>query len=76
MKSDNLLVTAKKIDSDEEVTGYYYKHEGPLHAFNEGQDREAECQHFIFKTGFADWNMRRPMDAFKIDPTTLRKANE
>lgn len=51
--------------------GYYYKHEGPLYAFNEGQPNKDK--HFLLETGFADWNMTRQMEAHEIDIDTLEE---
>ena len=56
-----------------EVEGYYYKHEGPSYAFDEGQDTEAEMKHYIVCTGSADWNMTRPVELHEIDINTLKE---
>lgn len=57
-----------------EVRGYYYKHEGPLYAFNEGQPDQTK--HYIINTGFADWNLERPMDKYEIQIDTLREIDD
>ncbi len=54
------------------VEGYYYKHKGPLYAFDEGQ--ENQDKHYIVSTGFADWNMHRPVDMHEIDIETLEEV--
>ncbi len=55
------------------VTGWYYRHEGPSYAFNEGQ--EDQTKHYIMETGFADWNMARPVDMHEIQIETLEEAD-
>lgn len=54
-----------------EIQGYYYKHEGPLYAFNEGQPNQD--RHFLVTTAFADWNMERQVEYHEIDTTTLEE---
>lgn len=51
--------------------GYYYKHEGPLYAFHEGQPNAD--RHYLIDTGFADWNMPRQMETHEIDINTLEE---
>ena len=57
-----------------EVTGYYFKKEGTLHAWDEGQPDDSE--HYIVCTGFADWNMPREIELHKIDINTLEELKK
>ena len=55
-----------------QVTGWYYRHEGTLHAFDEGQPDDTK--HYIVETGFADWNMPRKPEFHEIQLDTLEEA--
>lgn len=59
----------KRIDNGEWIHGFLYRHDPPLHAF--GKDPNERPSYFIHKTGFADWNMQRPVDQFEIDEKSI-----
>lgn len=76
LEPDALLVTAVATEGNmagKEVTGYYYKHERPSIPMGHNPHKD---KHYIMRTGFADWNMERPLEATEIDVTTLRKADK
>ncbi|WP_159436148.1 YopX family protein [Anaerosalibacter sp. Marseille-P3206] len=58
----------KRADNGEWTYGYYYKHNPPLQCIGDSNEKS---QHYIIKTGFADWNMPRPVEMILIDPNTL-----
>lgn len=59
----------KRVDNDEWEYGYLYHHAPPLQCFAGEQKSNGDT--FIVKTGFADWNMIRPMDMFPVVPETV-----
>jgi len=63
------LSKGKRIDTGEEVTGYYVYHEPPLQCID--TEKSNSGKHFIVKTGFADWNMPRRLNFYQVDPETV-----
>lgn len=63
---------AKREDNKEWVYGYYYKHESPIRCIYNEKD-SLDCEHYILRTGFADWNMVRPIDWMPIVLSTLSR---
>lgn len=60
---------AKRIDNKEWVYGFVYRHDPPLQCLSSEND---ELPAFaILTTGFADWNMPRPIDQHMVDGNTL-----
>ena len=59
----------KRLDNDKWVIGYLYIHEPPLQCCPSA--KEEKLRYFILQTGFADWNMPRPIDTIEVDPSTV-----
>lgn len=59
----------KRVDNGEWAYGYLYIHEPPLQCFK--SDTPENVTAYILKTGFADWNMSRPIDFVEVDIETL-----
>lgn len=57
----------KRIDTNEWVYGSLVEEEAPLQCF--GPKRPSE--YLICKSGFADWNMPRPMTGAKVFPDSI-----
>lgn len=62
---------AKNKDSGKWEYGYYVKYikrqVSPIGDFLD----ESDIVHLIFQSGFADWNMERPLNAVEIIPETI-----
>jgi hypothetical protein len=62
---------AKNKDSGKWEYGYYVKYikrqVSPIGDFLD----ETDIVHLIFKSGFADWNMERPLNAVEVIPETI-----
>ena len=62
---------AKNKDSGKWEYGYYVKYikrqVSPIGDFL----KETDVIHLIFKSGFADWNMERPLNAVEVIPETV-----
>lgn len=63
-------------DAPRYVEGYYVKHRDTC--INPIQDAESYnkavkqyTKHYIFCSGFADWNLPQELERYEIDPTTL-----
>ena len=62
------------------VTGYYVKHVditvNPLQESKEAWEKvhEEHTHHYIFCTGFSDWNLPTDLEQWEIDPSTLEEA--
>lgn len=67
-KEMNLTIKAKSIQYDEWVEGYYFEYEGPLQCFGTDKDKS---KYFIYKTGFADWNIPRLVNKIEINQETI-----
>ena len=59
---------AKSLADDRWVHGYYVKHERPSIPIG---DNPYKDRHYIAKTGFADWNLDRPIDMIEVDQKTV-----
>lgn len=60
---------AKRIDNGEFVYGFLYRHDPPLQCFaGEGKELPSFA---IIKTGFADWNMPRPIEQHEVNGKTI-----
>lgn len=55
---------------NEWVYGYLYIHEPPLVCFENERD-ESKRKYYIFQTGFADWNMDRPIESYEVNKETV-----
>lgn len=61
----------KRLDNSEWVYGYLFEHEPPYPCMvPEGYIHEPS-KYYIQKTGFADWNMQRPVENYLVDPETI-----
>lgn len=69
---EQILYRGKRKYNNEWVEGFYYQHNPPLQCFTLDGDRE-KVKHYILKTGFADWNMPRPVDFIEVIPETVGK---
>ena len=64
----------KRLSNGEWVYGGYHKHmKYTLHPVNaKGKEPEMpEYAHLIITSGFSDWGMPRPIQAYEIDPETV-----
>lgn len=60
---------AKRIDNGQWAYGFLYRHDPPLQCFS-GEGKELPS-FAIIKTGFADWNMPRPIEQHEVDGKTV-----
>jgi hypothetical protein len=65
-------VRGRKLNSDEWVEGYYYEHLPPLQCIVPEDYIPEKSKHYILQTGFADWNMPRPVNCIEVDPETVK----
>ncbi len=64
----------KRVDNGEWVYGGYHKHEKvelPLVILKDEATPKPEYAHLIIQSGFADWNMPKPLKAIEVDPATV-----
>ena len=66
-----IIFRGKRIDNGEWVEGYLYEHKPPLVGIVSENDVPEPSQWFIARTGFADWNMPRPVEFVEVDPSTI-----
>lgn len=66
-----ILFRGKRLDNGDWVEGYLYEHEPPLVGIVSEKDEPEASKWFIARTGFADWNMPRPVELVKVDPSTV-----
>ena len=66
-----ILFRGKRIDNGEWVEGYLYEHQPALVGIVSENDVPEPSKWFIARTGFADWNMPRPVEFVEIDPSTV-----
>ena len=66
-----ILFRGKRLDNGEWVEGYLYEHEPPLVGIVSENDEPEASKWFITRTGFADWNMPRPVELVEVDPSTV-----
>ena len=66
-----ILFRGKRLDNGKWVEGYLYEHEPALVGIASENDVPEPSKWFIARTGFADWNMPRPVEFVEIDPTTV-----
>lgn len=66
-----ILFRGKRIDNAEWVDGYLYEHEPALVGIVSENDVPEPSKWFIARTGFADWNMPRPVEFVEVDPATV-----
>ena len=66
-----ILFRGKRIDNGEWVDGYLYEHEPELVGIVSENDVQEPSKWFITRTGFADWNMPRPVEFVEVNPSTV-----
>lgn len=67
--SRTIKFRGQRVEIKEWVYGYLFEHEPPLQCIS---NREKETsRYFILKTGFADWNMMRPVDMVEVIAETV-----
>lgn len=67
----DILFRGKRIDNGEWVDGYLYEHEPALVGIAYENYVPEPSKWFIARTGFADWNMPRPVEFVEIDTSTV-----
>ena len=66
-----ILFRGKRLDNGDWVEGYLYEHEPPLVGIVSEKDEPEASKWFIARTGFADWNMPRPVEFVEVDSSTV-----
>lgn len=66
-----ILFRGKRLDNGDWVEGYLYEHEPPLVGIVSEKDEPEASKWFIARTGFADWNIPRPVELVEVDPSTV-----
>ena len=66
-----IIFRGKRLDNGEWAEGYLYEHEPALVGIASENDVPEPSKWFIARTGFADWNMPRPVEFVEIDPSTV-----
>jgi len=66
-----ILFRGKRIDNGEWVEGGFHEHQNrTLCAIGDSLKPE-DIDHLILKSGFSDWNMPKPLNAYKVHPDTI-----
>lgn len=66
-----ILFRGKRLNNGEWAEGYLYEHEPALVGIVSENDVPEPSKWFIARTGFADWNMPRPVEFVEIEPSTV-----
>lgn len=66
-----IVFRGKRLDNGEWTEGYLYEHEPALVGIASENDEPEPSQWFIARTGFADWNMPRPVEIAEVYPSTV-----
>ena len=66
-----ILFRGQEKKSGKWVYGGYYKHYKRQPCPVDDYDKEEDAEHLIIKSGFADWNMPRGIEAFEVKPETV-----
>lgn len=66
-----ILFRGKRMDNGEWADGYLYEHEPALVGIVSENDVPEPSKWFVARTGFADWNMPRPVEFVEVDPSTV-----
>jgi len=63
---------AKSVDGDTWYHGMYFKHHKVTHCcIGDAVDEEKDYEHYIIFSGFADWEMPRPISAILVKKETV-----
>lgn len=65
-----ILFRGKRMDNGEWVDGFLYEHEPPFVGIVSENDVPDPSRWFILRTGFADWNLTRPIEFIEVTPCT------
>ena len=66
-----IIFRGKRTDNGEWAEGYLYEHEPALVGIVPENYVPEPSKWFIARTGFADWNMPRPVEFVEVDPSTI-----
>lgn len=66
-----ILFRGKRLDNGKWVEGYLYEHQPPLPGIVPPDYVPEKSRWYILQTGFADWNIPRPVDFIEVDPETV-----
>ena len=66
-----IIFRGKRLDNGEWAEGYLYEHEPALVGIVSENYVPEPSKWFIARTGFADWNMPRPVEFVGVDPSTV-----
>ena len=66
-----IMFRGKRLDNGEWAEGYLYEHEPALVGIASENDVPELSKWFIARTGFADWNMSRPVEFVEVAPPTV-----
>ena len=66
-----ILFRGKRLDNGEWVEGYLYENEPALVGIASENDVPEPSKWFIVRTGFADWNMPRPVEFVEVGSSTV-----
>ena len=64
-----ILFRGKRMDNGKWAEGYLYEHEPALVGIASENDVPEPSKWFIARTGFADWNMPRPVEFVEVEPS-------
>lgn len=66
-----ILFRGKRKDNGKWIEGYYFKHHVRQPCVIGDYDRPGDWDYLICFSGFADWNMPKPMCCAGVDPETV-----
>lgn len=66
-----ILFRGKRIDNGQWVYGGYFKHNNRQKCVVGDYDKPEDFDDIIIFSGSADWNMPRPLNYVKVDPSTV-----
>ena len=73
---ENFCCRAQRLDGQGAVEGYIYEHKPPiLCPLGDVESRREPSKWYILQTGFADWNMPRPVEFIPVDPENIKKIS-
>ena len=66
-----ILFRGKRMENWSWVEGYLYEHEPAFVGIVSENDVPVPSRWFILRTGFADWNLPRPVEFIEVNPHTV-----